>query len=259
MNLGIAGRKALVCASSQGLGRACAQALASEGAAVTLNGRDLQRLEHAQNVIEEATGRRPAAIVADINTAEGRATLGAALAQSDILVTNNAGPTPGRFEDWDEVAWTNALNASLMAPLMIVRAALPGMRERRFGRIVNITSAMVKAPRAAMGLSTTARSGLTAMCKALSVEVVRDNVTINNLLPERIDTERLLRMTQWTAQQKGLSFEAARAEMLRPVPAGRFGTPAEFGAACAFLCSSLAGYITGQNLQIDGGSYPGVI
>lgn len=141
---------------------------------------------------------------------------------------------------------------------MLLRAAVPGMRERRFGRIVNITSAMVKAPRTAMGLSTTARSGLTAMAKALSAEVVRDNVTINNLLPERIDTERLTRMTRWTAQQQGINFEAARAQMLRPVPAGRFGTPAEFGAACAFLCSSLSGYITGQNLQVDGGSYPGI-
>jgi 3-oxoacyl-[acyl-carrier protein] reductase len=259
MELGIKGRMAIVCASSQGLGRACAMALAREGCLVAINGRDPSRLAEAQRLIETETGQRPIAVVADVATVEGRERLVAAVPEPGILVTNNGGPAPGRFNDWDEAAWLAAIEANMLAPLMLIKAVLPGMRGRRFGRIVNITSAMVKTPQLAMGLSTAARSGLTAIVKALSKEAARDNVTINNLLPERIETARLGSMIERIARHRGISLEEARAEMLKPVPAGRFGTAEEFGDACAFLCSNQAGYITGQNLQLDGGGYEGLI
>jgi 3-oxoacyl-[acyl-carrier protein] reductase len=258
MDLGIAGRRAIVCASSRGLGRACARALAAEGADVVVNGRDAQRLEAAADAIRRETGARVTAVVSDLCTEEGRAALVAACPAPDILVNNNGGPAPGRFEDWDHARWLAALEANLLAPVLLIRAVLGGMRERRFGRIVNVTSAMVKGPHAAMGLSTAARSGLTAVCKGLSREVARDNVTINNLLPERIDTDRQRFMAELRAKTGGVSLEQAYAEMAASIAAGRLGTPEEFGAACAFLCSAHAGYVSGQNLQLDGGSYPGV-
>ncbi|MFN3725927.1 MAG: SDR family oxidoreductase [Allosphingosinicella sp.] len=258
MDLGLAGKTAIVCASSRGLGRACAEALAREGCRVVINGRDEVRLAEAHDAIT-AKGAEAIAVRADLSTEEGRAALVAAAPTAGILVTNNGGPTPGRFTDWDEAAWHAALEANMVAPIMLIRALLPGMRARRFGRIVNITSAMVKSPQLPMGLSTAARSGLTALAKALSREAAKDNVTVNNLLPERIETARLRSMTERLAAHRGIDFEEARAEMLKPVAAGRFGTPEEFGDACAFLCSAQAGYITGQNLQIDGGSYEGLI
>lgn len=259
MDLGIAGRRALVCASSQGLGLACAAALLREGCDVVINGRDEGRLTAAAERLHGQTGRRPSTAVADINSEAGRARLLEGCSEPDILVNNNAGPAPGRMKDWDHAAWLQALEANLLAPILLIQAVVPGMRGRGFGRVVNITSAMVKSPQLPMGLSTTARTGLTAFCKALSREVAADNVTINNLLPERIDTARLREMTERLMRRNDLSFEDARTQMLQPIAARRFGRPEEFGDACAFLCSAQAGYISGQNLQLDGGSYEGLI
>lgn len=259
MDLGIAGRSALVCASSGGLGRACAAALAREGCSVTINGRNAARLDAAADLIEAFSGRRPDQVVADLNTSEGRATLLAACPDPDILVNNNAGPAPGRLDQWDHAAWSAALEANLLSPILLIQAVIGGMRARRFGRVVNITSAMVKTPRLPMALSTTARTGLTAFTKALSVEVASDNVTLNNLLPEKFDTDRLEFMTQQVMKTRSVDHDAARAFIGKSIPAKRFGRPEEFGDVCAFLCSAQAGYITGQNLQMDGGSYGGLV
>jgi len=259
MDLGLDGRKALVCASSQGLGFACASALAREGVAVTLNGRNAERLEAARVAIAAATGRQVDAVVADLCAPDGRAALLAACPDADILVNNNAGPPPGRFEAWDEAAWLGAIGANMLPALMLIRGLLPGMRARKFGRIVNITSAMVKSPLGAMGLSTAARTALTAACKALAPDVAADNVTLNNLLPERFDTGRQQQMARLAMAMKKITYEEARDEIIESIAAKRFGRPEEFGDACAFLCSAQAGFISGQNLQLDGGSYPGLI
>lgn len=261
MDLGIRGRTALVCASSQGLGLACAQALRQEGCHVVINGRDQQRLNRAVDLLR-AIGSAEAsitAVAADLNTEAGRQALLAACPAPDILVNNNAGPPPGQLADWDHAAWLGALEANLIAGILLIRAVLPGMRERRFGRIVNITSAMVKTPHAAMGLSTAARAGLTAVSKALAREAIVDNVTINQLLPERFDTARQEFMAQRQMKEQGISREAARQQIADTLPARRFGRPEEFGAACAFLCGAQAGFMTGQNLQLDGGSYAGLL
>jgi 3-oxoacyl-[acyl-carrier protein] reductase len=259
MDLGIKGKQAIVCASSKGLGKACATALAREGCTVFINGRDKDRLDATAKEIAAATGSKVQAVVADLNTAEGRERLVAACAEADILVNNNAGPPPGTLADWDHAAWLAAVESNMLAPILLIRALVPGMRQRRFGRIVNITSAMVKSPRPAMALSTAARAGLTAFCKSLSLEVAVDNVVINNLLPERFDTDRQKQMAQRIMAAKGVSLEAARAEIVNTLAAKRFGDPAEFGDACAFLCGANAGFISGQNLQLDGGSYAGLI
>ncbi|GLK91102.1 SDR family oxidoreductase [Pseudomonas turukhanskensis] len=259
MDLGIRGRAAVVCASSRGLGKACAVALAEEGCEVVINGRDPATLALVAQEVLQVSGYLPRTVVADLSTEAGRARLLAACPVVDILVTNNGGPEPGRLEDWDHAAWLAALEANMLSAILLIQAVVGGMRERRFGRIVNITSAMVKSPRLPMGLSTAARAGLTAFSKALATEVARDNVTLNNLLPERIETDRLRYMTEQVAKQRTLSLEQARLEMLKPIPARRFGQPEEFAAACVFLCSAQAGYITGQNLQVDGGSYAGLV
>lgn len=259
MDLGLKGKRALVTASSSGLGLACATALAREGCEVTINGRDAGRLEAARGVIAQATGVQVQMAAADIDTEGGRSALLAACPDADILVNNNAGPPPGALADWDHAAWMGALEANLLAPVLLIRALLPGMRARRFGRIVNITSAMVKSPRPQMALSTTARAGLTAFSKAMSVEAAADNVTLNNLLPERIDTPRQQFMAQRMMKAQGIDMAEARRRIAQTIAAKRFGTPAEFADACAFLCSAQAGFISGQNLQLDGGSYPGLI
>ena len=259
MELGLKGRKAIVCASSRGLGRACARSLAREGVAVVVNGRDPAALEKTAAELRAETGAEITPVVADLNVQAERERLVAARPDADILVNNNAGPPPGSFQDWGHAEWLAALESNLLAPVLLIRALLPGMRERRFGRIVNITSAMVKAPVSPMGLSTAARSGLTAVCKALSKEVAADNVTINNLLPERLDTDRQVQMAELVSKFRGISYEEARAEQARSIAAGRLGRPEELGDACAFLCSEQAGYISGQNLQLDGGSYPGLL
>ncbi len=259
MDLGLSGKKAIVCASSRGLGRACATALAREGAAVVINGRDEERLAKTAEEIRAQTGATVTPVVANLDDPADRDRLVAACPDADVLVNNNGGPPPGRFEDWDHATWLEALESNLLAPAMLIRALLPGMKERRFGRIVNITSAMVKTPLAPMALSTTARSGLTALCKSLSRDAAAHNVTLNNLLPERIDTDRQQQMAQVVMKLRDISYEEARAEQVASIAAGRLGTPEEFADACAFLCSAQAGYISGQNVQLDGGSYAGLI
>jgi 3-oxoacyl-[acyl-carrier protein] reductase len=259
MDLGIKGRKAIICASSQGLGLACAASLAREGCLVFINGRDESRLAKAVSEIHAATSVQATPVAADINTEAGRAKLIAACPDADILVNNNAGPPPGELADWDRAAWLAALEANMLAPILLIRALLPGMRQRGFGRIVNITSAMVKSPRAHMGLSTAARTGLTALCKSLVPEVAKDNVTINNLLPERIDSGRQRFLAERMSKLEKITYDEARAKIVDTVAAKRFGKLVEFGDACAFLCSEQASFISGQNLQLDGGSYKGLI
>jgi 3-oxoacyl-[acyl-carrier protein] reductase len=258
MDLGLKGRKAIICASSQGLGLACATALAREGCAVVLNGRNEEKLKKAVDGLR-ATGATVSGVAADITTEEGRARLIAACPEPDILVNNNAGPQPGKLADWDHAAWISALESNMLAPALLIRAVVPGMRQRKFGRIVNITSAMVKQPRSHMGLSTAARTALTALAKSVSLEVAVDNVTINNLLPERIDTDRQRFMAERMMKTENITMEEARRRIANSIAAKRFGRPEEFGDACAFLCSAQAGFISGQNLQLDGGSYPGLI
>ncbi|MBI4934419.1 MAG: SDR family oxidoreductase [Actinobacteria bacterium] len=259
MDLGIANRHAIICASSRGLGFACADALAREGVHVTINGRDADTLAAAA---ARLTGRHSVTItsvVGDITEPATRDALLDACPSPDILVNNNGGPTPGRFADWDRDAWIAALDANMLAPLAMIRAVLDGMVERQFGRIVNITSAMVKTPLSPMGLSTGARTGLTSVAKALSKDVARANVTINNLLPERIDTERQRQMAELHASLANITVEEAYVHMAKSIAAGRLGRPEELGDACAFLCSAQAGYISGQNLQLDGGSFSGLM
>ncbi len=259
MDLGIKNRLALVCASSQGLGLACATALAREGARVFINGRDSERLEQARAQIEAKTGARVSTVVADITTEAGRNTLFETCQNLDILVNNNAGPPPGKLSDWDHDAWISALESNMLAPILLIRGFLPGMRERKFGRIVNITSAMVKSPRPHMALSTSARTGLTAFCKSVSFDAAADNVTINNILPERVDTPRQAFLAERQAKINNISYEEARQRFANSIAAKRFGTPEELADACAFLCSAQAGFISGQNLQLDGGSFPGLM
>jgi 3-oxoacyl-[acyl-carrier protein] reductase len=259
MDYRIRGRRAIVAASSQGLGKACAVALAQEGCEVCINGRYADKLSATAEEIRQATGSIVTAVVADITTADGRDRLVGSCPEADILVTNNAGPPPGALGSWDHAAWIGALESNMLAPALLIRTVVPGMVERRFGRIVNITSAMVKAPLPMMGLSTAARAGLTALCKAVSRDVAKHNVTINNLLLERIDTDRQRFMAEKIMGEKDITYDEARQEIIGTISAQRFGLPEEFGAACAFLCSSQSGFISGQNLQIDGGSYPGIV
>jgi 3-oxoacyl-[acyl-carrier protein] reductase len=259
MDLHIAGRKAIVCASSRGLGKACALSLSREGVQVFINSRNAESLHAAAEEISRETGHKVTGIVADINTEEGRATLVAACPDADILVNNNEGPAPGKFQDWAREDYLRAFESNMLAPVLMIRALLPGMRARKFGRIVNITSAMVKSPRAHQGLSTSARTALTAVCKAISSETVVDNVTINNLLPERIDTGRQKFLTERQAKLDNISLAEARKKLEDTIAAKRFGRTDEFADMCAYLCSVQASFICGQNIQIDGGSYRGLI
>jgi 3-oxoacyl-[acyl-carrier protein] reductase len=259
MNLDIAGKRAIVCASSRGLGRACAEALSAEGVHVVLNGRDPARLTVAAGEIEIATGTPVAPVAADVTTAEGREALLASCPEPDILITNNAGPPPGSFSSFERDDWMQALESNMLAPLLLIRAVLDGMRQRGFGRIVNITSAMVTTPRAHMSLSSGARAGLTAVVKGLSLEVARDGVTINNLLPERIDTERQAFMARRAMERDDISYEEARSRIAGSIAVGRLGRPEELGATCAFVCSVHAGFMSGMNIHIDGGSYPALV
>jgi 3-oxoacyl-[acyl-carrier protein] reductase len=259
MDLGIAGRTAIVCGSSRGLGRACAEALAREGVHVVVNGRTADTVAATAEQFAGLYAVTVTPVVADIDTEEGRAALLAACPSPDILVTNNAGPRPADFAATDLAAWRAAIDSNMLAPLMLIQGVLDGMRARRFGRIVNITSAMVKSPHPLMALSIGARTGLTGVTKALSKQVVCDNVTINNLLPERFDTDRQKFMAELVMKTTGVSWEEARAQQVATIAAGRLGDPAEFGDMCAFLCSAQAGYLSGQNIQLDGGSYEGLI
>jgi 3-oxoacyl-[acyl-carrier protein] reductase len=259
MDLGIAGRTAIVCASSRGLGKACAQALAQEGVNVVINGRDADRLNRASEEIRQSSAVSVTPVLADVTTADGRARLLDVCADPDILITNNAGPPPRNFLDIEPEEWMAGIEANMFAPLLLARAVIPAMKERRFGRIVNITSAMVTTPRAHMGVSSGARAGLTAVMKGLSLDLAKYNVTINNLLPERIDTDRQHFMAEQEMQRHGISYEEARKRQVASIPAGRLGDPREFGATCAFLCSAFAGFISGMNVHLDGGAYPGLV
>lgn len=248
MDLGIAGRRALVCAASKGLGRACAFSLAENGVDVVIVARRRAGLEETAREIRRATGMRVECVAADITTAEGRTAALAVCESPDILVTNAGGPPPGDFRAWSRADWMAALDANMLTPIELMKATVDGMMARRFGRVVNITSSAVKAPIEVLGLSNGARSGLTGFVAGLARKTVRFNVTINNLLPGPFETDRLRSMVP------AGEWEARRAAN----PAGRFGQPEEFGEACAFLCSAQAGFITGQNLLIDGGAFPGV-
>jgi len=227
---------------------------------VTLNGRNAEKLDGA---VRELQRRLPGAavnsVVADLTTGEGRRAILSACPEVDILVNNNAGPPPGKLDDWDEAALLTAMGANMIPAVQLMRAYIPGMKARQFGRIVNITSAMVKSPHYEMGLSTSARAALTAISKAVSTSVAADNVTINNLLPERIDTPRQEFMAKRMMAQQGIDRDEARLRIASTIAAERLERPEEFGDACAFLCSAQAGYISGQNLQLDGGSYEGLI
>jgi len=257
MDLGINGRRALVCAASKGLGRGCAQALAGAGVDVTIVARAEADLRSTAEAIGARTGRRVQWVAADITTPQGRAAALARCPDPDILVNNAGGPPPGNFRDWDRDAWIRALDANMLTPIELIRATVDGMIARGFGRIVNITSAAVKAPIDVLGLSNGARSGLTGFVAGIARDVARHNVTINNLLPGPFETDRLRSMIAARAVAAGQSFDAALQAGRDANPAGRFGTPEEFGAACAFLCSAHAGFIVGQNLLLDGGAYPG--
>lgn len=257
MDMGIAGRRALVCGASKGLGLGCAQALAAEGVQLTLVARGADALEAAARTLRTQHGVGVTAVACDITTPQGRADALVACPNPDILVTNAGGPPPGDFRDWTREDWIRALDANMLAPIELIRATVDSMIAQGFGRIVNITSSAVKAPIDILGLSNGARSGLTGFVAGLSRAVAAHNVTINNLLPGAFDTDRLNATMAGAAQKQQLTLEAVREQRRRTVPAKRFGTPAEFGAMCAFLCSVHAGYMTGQNVLLDGGAYPG--
>lgn len=257
MDLGIKGRNALVCGASKGLGKGCAIALAREGVNVTIVARGAEELEKTATSMREETGARVTTVAADITKLEGRLRALTAAGEIDILVTNAGGPPPGDFRNWTRDHWIAALDANMLTPIELIKATVDGMVARSFGRIVNITSGAVKAPIEILGLSNGARSGLTGFVAGLARKTVRSNVTINNLLPGPFDTDRLNSTIAAGAKMSGQSIAEAREARRRQNPAGRFGTPEEFGMACAFLCSAHAGYITGQNLLLDGGAYPG--
>ncbi len=263
MDLGIAGRWALVCGASKGLGLGCARALAQAGAHVVMVARGAEALDAAAQALRAdpavPAGTQVITVAADITTPEGRAAAFAARADYDIVVTNAGGPPPGDFRDWDREAWIKALDANMLTPIELIKATVDGMAARGFGRIVNITSGAVKAPIDILGLSNGARSGLTGFVAgvARSPTLVSANVTINNLLPGAFDTDRLQATLAGASKKTGQPVEAVADARRKTIPAQRFGQPDEFGATCAFLCSAQAGYITGQNLLIDGGAYPG--
>ncbi|SEA54538.1 SDR family oxidoreductase [Paraburkholderia sartisoli] len=257
MDLGIAGRTALVCAASKGLGRGCAEALAAEGVNVVIVARTVETLEVTAAAIRAATGVDVKAVACDITTPEGRAAALAACPQPDILVNNAGGPPPGDFRQFTHDDWIRALESNMLTPIELMRATIDGMISRGFGRIVNITSSAVKAPIDVLGLSNGARSGLTGFVAGLARKVAPQGVTINNLLPGMFDTDRIVATITAQAKAQNISIDESRRRRMASIPAGRFGTPDEFGRACAFLCSTHAGYITGQNWLIDGGSYPG--
>ena len=257
MDLGLDGRRALVCAASKGLGRGCAEALAREGVHVTICARTADELERAAREIAEAADRPVGHVVCDITTPQGRAAALAACPDPDILINNAGGPPPGDFREWDREAWIRALDANMLTPIELIKATVDGMITRRFGRIVNITSSAVKAPIDVLGLSNGARSGLTGFVAGLARKVAAHNVTINNLLPGSFDTARLQANQRRRANATGQSIDEIRALATKAIPAARFGNATEFGQICAFICSAQASYLVGQNILLDGGAYPG--
>jgi 3-oxoacyl-[acyl-carrier protein] reductase len=257
MDLGIKGRRAIVCASSKGLGKACAVSLAREGVDLVIVARTAETLDATAKEIRDVTGVKVTAVATDITTPQGRAAALAACPEPDILINNAGGPPPGNFREWDRDIWIKAVDANMLTPIELIKAVVDGMIARKFGRIVNITSSAVKAPIDVLGLSNGARSGLTGFVAGVARTTVKHNVTINNLLPGSFATDRLLSTIRAQATTRGISFEDASAARAATIPAGRFGEPPEFGELCAYLCSAQAAYITGQNFLIDGGAYPG--
>lgn len=259
MDLGIAGRSAIVCGASAGLGRGIATALAHEGVTVFAAARGEERLITVAKEIARETGGKIETIAADVTTEDGRAAVLAACPQPDILINNAGGPPPGDFRSWSREEWIKAIDANMLSAIMMIKATIDSMIDRRFGRVVNITSHMVKQPVGILGLSNGARSGLTGFSGGLARDVARYNVTVNNMLPGQFDTDRLQSNHQKFAAARNIPLKQFREDAREQVPAKRFGTPAEFGATCAFLCSMHAGYITGQNILLDGGQYPGLM
>lgn len=257
MDLGIAGRKALVCGASAGLGFACAKALVEEQVDVVIVARTASTLAEAASTLAALGKGRVSQVVADVTTAQGRAAIFAAHPNFDIVITNAGGPPPGNFRDWNRDAWLAALDANMLAPIELIRATVDAMMVQGFGRIVNITSSAVKSPLEPLGLSNGARSGLTGFVAGLARTAVARGVTLNNLLPGTFDTARLASNFAAQAKREGRAVDAVRQDRIARHPARRLGTPDEFGRTCAFLCSVHAGYINGQNLLLDGGSFPG--
>ncbi len=257
MDLGLQGHKAIICASSRGLGLACAQALAEAGCEIVINGRNPDHVAAAEASIFEATGAKITAVVADVGTPEGRAALLAACPDADILVNNNGGPPIKDFRKLSLADLTAGTNANMFAPIAMIQGLIDGMIARKFGRIINITSGSVKAPMVGLDLSSGARAGLTAFLAGVARDVAHANVTINNLLPGPFETDRLAAGSKAQAALKGISIEEIQAQRKASIPARRFGQPDEFGKLCAFVASEHAGYITGQNFLIDGGAFPG--
>jgi len=254
MDLGIKGKRAIVCASSKGLGLGCAEALAAAGVNLVMNGRKRDVLEEAAERLRGEYGVQITAVAADITTEDGRAAVLSVADEADILVNNAGGPPPGIWSNWDREDFIAALDANMLTPIAMIKALVPGMMERGWGRVVNITSQSVKAPIPALGLSNAARTGLTGYVAGTSRQVAGHGVTINNLLPGIHATDRADALDGGVVAAQGITLEEARANRAATIPAGRYGTSAEFGAACAFLCSQHAGFIVGQNLLIDGGA-----
>ncbi len=259
LDLGIAGRRALVCGSSSGLGYACAVALGQSGVSVVMNGRNADKLAAAAEAFEREVGVRAQTVVADVATEEGRAVLVERAGRVDILVTNAGGPPPGDFRGFTEAQWQDAFRTNALSAIFLIRALVDPMIERRWGRIINITSAAVKAPIAFLALSNTARAGLTGFAAGLARQVAKEGVTVNNLLPGPFATDRLRGFAKMQGDAKGSSQADMLSNMASDVPAGRIGDPAEFGAWAAFFASEQGGFVTGQNLLLDGGSYPGTL
>lgn len=259
MDLGIAGKKAIVCAASKGLGKACAESLVREGVDVTICARTEETLNATAAELSKLGGGKVQAVACDITTDAGRAAVLAACPEPDILVNNAGGPPPGDFRDWDRDTWIKAIDANMLTPIFLIKATVDGMMARKFGRIVNITSSAVKAPIDILGLSNGARAGLTGFVAGIARKTVRHNVTINGLLPGPFYTDRLISNLKLHAEKDGVPFEDAVKKRAESNPAGRFGQPSEFGDYCAYICSAQAGYVTGQNLLLDGGNYPGTL
>ncbi|MBL3574630.1 SDR family oxidoreductase [Rhodovulum sulfidophilum] len=254
MDLGLAGKRALVCAASKGLGRGCAEALAEAGVDLVINARGAEALLATSEEIRRAHGVAVTPVAADIVSEEGRATVLEAAGQVDILVTNAGGPPPGLWSDWERDDFIAALDANMLTPIALMKALLPGMIERGWGRVVNITSQSVKAPIPVLGLSNSARAGLTGYVAGTARQVAPHGVTINNLLPGIHATDRAAALDRGVAEAEGIALAEARTRREATIPARRYGSPGEFGAACAFLCSRQAGFIVGQNILLDGGA-----
>jgi 3-oxoacyl-[acyl-carrier protein] reductase len=254
MDMGIVGKTALICGSSKGLGRGCAEALAAEGVNLIINARTVLELEETAEDIRKAYAVEVKTVACDVTTIDGRSKILNTIKKLDILVTNAGGPPPGKWHDWEREDFLAALEANMLAPIMLMKTYLPSMMKQKWGRIVNITSQSVKAPLANLGLSNAARTGLTGYVAGTARQVASHGVTINNLLPGVHDTDRIVLIDKNVMKTEGISMDAVKARRKSSIPVGRYGTRDEFGAACAFLCSQHAGFIVGQNILLDGGA-----